>query len=110
MLELAFATKELRALCEDEVQAAEYYNDRVAKALRNRIADLRAASHPFDLPVRPPRVRIEGGSEHLVIDLLGKHCLVLKCNHPRPPQDSVGAICWHRVGRVQILRIEESCE
>lgn len=110
VLELAFATRVLRALCEDEVRAAEELGDNVAKALRTRVADLRAASHPLDIPVGQPRLGTGVDAEHVFIELSDGYRLVLRCNHPKAPRSQDGMIAWNQVDRVQILRIEVSNE
>lgn len=104
MLEIAFATKTLRTLCEDEVQAAEELGATVARALRTRLADLRAATHPLDLPLGQPHVNDE--AEAIIVDLADGYRLVFRCNHPRPPRMDNGSIAWSRVSRIQLLRIE----
>lgn len=111
MLELAFATKELRAICEDEMEAAAQLGPETAASLVKRVADLRAASHPLDLPLRQPRVGIGSDADHLFIDLDGRYSIVIRANHANPPRISGnGAIAWDRVSRIQLLRLELTCE
>jgi hypothetical protein len=110
VLELAFATKALRTLCEDQVEAAEELGDKLARVLRNRVADLRAANHPLDLPVGQPRVGTGHESENVLVDLTDGYRLVLRCNHLTPPRARDGTIVWNRVSRVQLLRIEGPSE
>lgn len=107
MLELAFATKELRTLCEDSACALETYGPTVASALWARLADLRAASNPLDLPFEVSRGT---GSDvaHLIVALAQGYVLVLAANHPKPPVAADGSMTWERVSRVIILRLEQT--
>lgn len=90
--------------------AAEDFGDKVARALRNRIADLRAASHPLDLPVGEPTAGAGEDSAHVLIALADGYRLVLRCNHVLPPRTEDGLIAWNKVSRIQLLRIEHSHE
>lgn len=110
MLELAFATKDLRALCEDEDLAVAQLGHEVAKSLRHRLADLRAAIHPLDLPMCGARLGTGVDAKHVMIELAGGYQLVFRANHPHPPQTDDGDIAWDRVSRILFLRIEAPSE
>lgn len=110
MLELAFATRELRTQCEDEIHAAAALGTKIAKVLKHRLADLRAADHPLDLPFAPKRIGIGNLEAHVQVDLVDGFYLEFKANHPRLPRSPDGSIAWDRVSRVQILRIEPGFE
>ncbi len=68
MMILAFETRTLRMICEDNSVASNKLGPEVASALRDRVADLRAAVTKSDLIVGNPTV---GGTlgELLTIDL-----------------------------------------
>ena len=106
MLELAFSSRALRAQCEDPALAAEELGVDVAEALRKRIADLRAATHPFDVPVGQLRTEVEHGAEVVFLGLVEGWEMVFQCNHPRPPSSGDSKVDWTKVSRIQILRIE----
>ncbi len=53
-LELAFATKPLRELCESEAKAKQKLGAKIAAVLMHRLADLRAAYSIGDLPIGKP--------------------------------------------------------
>ena len=110
LLELAFATRALRAVCEDESQAVAELGPEVARSLLHRLADLRAACHPLDLPLGRLRFGTEADAAHLFVNITDEYHLVLRANHTRPPRSDDGAIAWDRVSRIQLLRIEPSCE
>ena len=48
-LELAFESKELRDVCENEAEAKRQLGDSVAEMLKHRLADLNAATSPGTL-------------------------------------------------------------
>ena len=105
MLELAFATRELRSACEDAACAEALYGQGVARALVGRIADLRAAGNPLELPIAE-RLCNSNAPEHIVITLAEGRTLVIGANHSKPPRVADGTLDWERVNRVIILRLE----
>lgn len=105
MLEVAFATRELRAACEDAACAEASYGTAVAEALVARLADLRAASHPLELPFATAHAGDGDDPEHVVVSLTSDRSLVLAANHAKPPRAADGALAWERVSRVLILRL-----
>jgi len=101
-LEVTFATRALRSLCEDPA-SADLPGD-VVRELRVRLADLRAALSAEDLLVGvtltagpPPRIVLE-----LVEDV------VLRCvvAHRVVPQDAAGDVRWGLVRRVKVLAVD----
>jgi NTP pyrophosphatase (non-canonical NTP hydrolase) len=74
---LAFATLELRTLCESQSQAERRYGYKVAKKLRERLADLREAATVLQLPAGRPREVPAGRYTHYIIHLAGGYRLVL---------------------------------
>lgn len=105
VLELAFANRELRAVCEDATCAFEAFGP-AADALLDRLADLRAAGHPLELPFAQARPATDNDPEHVVIDVAGLRSLVLGANHRKPPRAEDGTIAWEQVSRVIIFRLE----
>lgn len=107
-LELAFAEKQLRNLCENEAIARRKLGTEVAEKLKRRLADLRAATCVKDLVAGKPR-ELEGGCQpQIVVDLCSGHCFVFCANHNTVPLLESGAVDWARVSRVKILRIESN--
>jgi hypothetical protein len=100
-LELAFDSKLLRDICEDEDQAKLDLGPEVAEALKHRLADLRAAKSARDLLVGQPR--LVGDGKEMVVDLTDGHRMVLKPNHPLTGKNAPD---WETVNRIKILRIE----
>ena len=104
-LQLAFATKALRQLCEREAKATRQFGPDVAAKLKGRLADLRAASHVRELVAGRPREL----PEHLfAIDLCDGYRIVFSPNHNVTPALKDGSVKWDEVRRIQLLRIEKS--
>lgn len=104
VLQLAFATKALRDLCEHAAKAEAAYGSEVAATIRARVADLRAAVRISDVPVgRPVEIPEEPGT--MSLSLRDGLRLVFRSNHNRTPE-TAGRVDWSRVTRIQLLRIE----
>ena len=103
-LELAFDSKSLRTVCENETQAKLEFGPRIAEALKHRLADLRAATSPKDLLVGRPREGSDPNS--MVVDLCDGYQLVFCANHSKSPVTDAGKLDWPKVSRVKILGIE----
>ncbi len=110
MLELAFANKPLRQLCENEAHAKRELSPTVAEILKHRLADLRAAVSVKDLVAGKPR-RLGGADhQHMAIDLCDGYRIVFSANHPNNPVVESGELDWSKVSRVKILRVESNYE
>jgi proteic killer suppression protein len=106
MVQIAFQSKLLRAVCEDEAQARRDYDEAVVEALQHRLADLRAASSVRDIIAGRPRT-IEGPEgQCMAVDLAGKWRLVFAANHVANPKTESNTCDWAKVTRVKIMRIE----
>jgi plasmid maintenance system killer protein len=103
-LELAFHTKSIRTVCESGDEAKRELGAEVAAALRNRLADMRAAKSPKDLVVGQPRIGAD--SQHMIVDLCDGHRIVFKANHANYPKNESNELDWARVSRIKIMRIE----
>jgi len=107
MLELAFDTKPLRQICENEGKAKRKLGITVAEKLKRRLADLRAATVVGDIVAGGPH-EIEGTDhQHLEIDLSEGYRIVFCANHNVIPMLESGGVNWSRVSRIKILRIED---
>lgn len=106
MLELAFATRELRSACEDAAEAEKAFGPEVARTIVGRLADLRAAGHPLELPFAKAYAADGTDPEHVVVTLAAGGKLVIAANHAKPPRAADGSLVWERVSRVIILRVE----
>ena len=103
VLEIAFLTKRIRQICEDNEDAVAEYGDDIADALKARLSDLRAAEFVHDLVVGYPRAA--GGM--FIIDLIGRFKLLLEANHVSNPILDSGDVDWRKVRRIKVLGIEQ---
>lgn len=105
LLELAFSTKALRTLCENEAAATQALGAERAEGLKRRLADLRAAYHAGELVAGRPRQAADS-KDHLEVDISDGSSLVLCSNHSTTPRLDSGGVDWSNVTRVKALRIE----
>ena len=108
-LDLAFASKSLRTICENEEEAVHELGGSVGEVLKHRLADLRAAITINDLLVGQPRI-LDGDTynRHMIIDLCDSYQMIFSANHPNNPIGENGKIDWQKVSRIKILRIERN--
>lgn len=104
-LELAFATKSLREVCESEVKASRNLGVRMAEKLKRRLADLRAASCVNDLVAGRPRKR-GSRNRQMALNLYKSSKIIICANHNTTPVLESGNVDWSKVTRIKILRIE----
>jgi plasmid maintenance system killer protein len=105
---LAFATPEIRLICESQVAAEREFDTEIAQQLRARLADMKAAENILDLAVGNPREIYEGENCYYTIQLPGGFRIIMCANHesvPRVPESN--RTDWSQVRRFQILRIEK---
>lgn len=105
-LELAFANKSLRQLCESEAKANRNLGVRMAEKLRRRLADLRAATCANDLIAGNPYELDSTGSQQIAVNLCEGSRIVFCANHNTIPLLESGGVDWSKVSRIKILRIE----
>lgn len=98
-LELAFHTRDIRTTCESARRAKRVLGEDAALALRNRLADMRAARNTTELlagmptAVAPDRMRLK---------LSGEKVLEFVSNHRKTPLHSDN-IDWAEVTRIRIV-------
>jgi proteic killer suppression protein len=105
-LEIAFAEKQLRHICESEAAARRALGAEVAEKLKARLADLRAASCVKELVAGRPRKVASRRLNHLVVSLSDGCRLVICANHNLVPKLDNGSVDWSKVNRVKVVDIE----
>ena len=100
---LAFASKTLREICEDEEQAERRFGKKVTESLKHRLADLEAAPAATDLIAGRPQ--LQNLTSNYSVRLMDGFCLELAANHVKNPLDKNGNVDWKKVTRIQIVRI-----
>lgn len=107
-MQIAFAEKSLRQVCESETKATRLLGSERAQGLMRRLSDLRAASNITDLVVGSPRELAGPCPRPFAVDLCNELAIIFSANHSTNPILESGCIDWSRVSRVKILRIENS--
>lgn len=105
-LEIAFAEKSDRQLCENEAIAVRKLGAKLADKLKRRVADLRAATGVKDIVAGKPQVLLGKHKHQIAVELCDGYCLVFCANHNMNPLLQSDEIDWSRVSRIKILRIE----
>jgi proteic killer suppression protein len=100
---LAFASKTLREICEDEEQAERRLGRRVTESLKHRLADLEAAPAAADLIAGESQLQNLTGNYS--VRLIDGFCLEFAANHLKNPLVKNGIVDWRKVSRIQIVRI-----
>ena len=104
LLELAFAHKSLRELCESQLRAERKFGIAIARKLRARLADLRDAETINDVIAGRPEL-LASAPEKMAVNLGEKVCIVFCANHVSNPRTEAGGVNWSRVNRIKILDI-----
>lgn len=110
MLEISFADKSLRSVCENSAKAEVAYGIEPAVRLQRRLADLRAATSVKDLVVGSYTQKSEGLGNELTFDLGGGFTMWIAPNHMVRPELRTGKTDWKRVRRIKVIKIECSKE
>ncbi len=103
-MEIAFADRVLRTVCENGDVALLGIDAEVSDALRDRLADLRAADSVLGMP----GIEVMTGEDPeptAQIALVAGYSLIAKANHRQPARAQDGTVDWTRVRRIQITRI-----
>lgn len=100
-MELAFATRALRELCQQEGAAIEEFGADAAAELMARIADLRAATSVADIVAGRPTMS-NGKDPRFTILVLDSIEIVIRPNHTRKPAQEGSSVDWQHVRRLRI--------
>lgn len=103
-LEISFAERHLRDICENETKATETFGEACSKILFSRLSDLRAAETIYDVVAGNPTAI---SKSEFSIDLDKKLKLIIKANHSSNPLINNTEIDWARVSRIKIISITE---
>jgi hypothetical protein len=102
-VDIAFESRELRNICEDEKKGTCELGSKSAQKLMHRLADIKIANSYRELLAGNPR--IQGFSQLLVIDVDETYTIFCSPNHRKNPITKNGKINWDEVNRVKILRL-----
>jgi plasmid maintenance system killer protein len=107
VLEIAFANRSLRQLCENEITAQRQFGEQAAKRLRQRLADLRAARSAKDIVIGRLKRHEAAKPAEITMELCDGCGLSFCPNHNSVPELPSGCVDWARVIRIKLLRIEK---
>lgn len=105
LVELAFTKKSLRDVCESQIRAERVLGVNVARALRARLADLRAAASVDDLVAGPPQIVQSEPPGRVALPLGEGICLAFCGNHRAVPTADSGQVNWSKVNRIKIVHV-----
>lgn len=108
-MEISFATRTLKQLCESEKELRKAYGGDGAKKAMRRLSDLRAAGTLEDMRHLPGRIHELTGDRagQLGIGLAGGWRLVLTPTNGWPTEKAEGAHVWSTIDAVTVLEITD---
>lgn len=106
-MEVSFATRKLRKVCESEKELRRACGTDAAKKVMSRLSDLCAAATLEDMRNLPGRCHELAGDRagQLGIDLTGGRRLVIAPTNGWPPSEKAGSHVWGEIDAVQVLEI-----
>jgi hypothetical protein len=104
-MEIAFHTKALRDICASEERMRQEFGPDVAKTLKGRLADLKAAVTIKDVVLGKPRLAAGASDSLMQISLGAGYFIIVKANHSKNPVLPDGRVDWSSVSRLKVMRI-----
>jgi toxin HigB-1 len=104
-VEISFQDKTCRDLCEQESLAQRELGVKMAKKLRNRLADLMVAKSVTELSAGRPHPLTGDQVGRFALDLVHPQRLVFEPDHDPVPYTKDGGINWNQVTQVRIIWI-----
>lgn len=105
-MELAFADKQLRQICESTIVAQRKLGVTKAASLRRRLADFRAVDCVGDIMTGNPREVLGSDPPSYAVTICNGSIIVFCANHNTNPLLVSGSIDWSKVSRIKILEIQ----
>ncbi|MCP8687281.1 hypothetical protein [Marinobacterium sedimentorum] len=106
-LEIAFDTKKLRKLCENETYADKQLGREVADMLRHRLADMDSALVVTDLVAGVPKKINYDDVSCLSLKLCNSYFIVFCSNNVNTPILSASEVDWKSIRRIKIISIKK---
>jgi len=101
-MDLAFANRTLKKICEDPRLAEREFGRASAKKLQSRLADLMAAIRLDDVKIGYPHPLKGDRDGQFALRLSGGHRLVFEAADDPVPETTEGAIDWREVTSIRI--------
>lgn len=106
-MDLVFANKNIRHLCESYSKARKFFGDAVASKLASRLADIDAVVNASELKAGNPHELAGEQSGQLALELCDGYVLVLAAVSDGMSTVPKGAVDWRKATRAMVLRIEK---
>ena len=104
-MDISFSDSKIKKLCEDPEYAKKKLGDDVARKLKNRLADLSAASRLGDVTAGNPHPLKTDRAGQVAVTLTKKLRLAFEaCDDPEP-LNAEGNINWREVKSIKIVFI-----
>jgi toxin HigB-1 len=103
-VQLSFATKHLRAICESKSVASRHLDADASRNLRARLADIRATENVTELCSGSPREMPKVPSTWMV-DISASQVLAFEPGQLDVPKLKSGLVDWSKVTRVKVIHI-----
>lgn len=110
-MEIRFRTKKLQKVCSEEQAMLRAYGKDIAKRLKQRLAELKAAETLSDISHLPPaRLHELAGNlkGHFSVDLTHPYRLLFVPDHDPVPVDEQGGIDRGAVTAIEIVDIKDT--
>lgn len=107
-MEVSFATKSMQKCCSEEKAMRKRWSENLARRLKQRLMELRAATTLQDICRTPPARCHELKGERkgqLAVDLGHPFRLVFKPDHAPVPRTSDGGLDWDSVTKVMVIEV-----
>lgn len=105
-MEFAFATADLRGICESRRRAANAIGRQAARELERVLADLAAVATLAEFEQLFLGDLIERSPIEQAVRLEAGYDLVIRVGHVKIPKASSGTTDWSKVSRVRIVGLE----
>ena len=109
-MEVTYATKEIRRLCEEEKYQLKRLGRKRSSRLKNRLNELRAFEQVSDLLKGRPHELTGNRSGQYSVDLDKQMRLLVEPSEHPAPSHPAGGIDWQQVKSICILGIEDTHE
>lgn len=107
-MEIAFRTRSLRDICENEGMLTQEFGPEIAATLKRRLADLRAAGSITDVILGNVREVPRTRGRAMRLDLCGGYHLAFEANHAKNPLSADGSkIDWLAVSRIKVTAVKK---
>lgn len=106
-MEITFAAAKLQKICNSAAKVNGTYGPRLAKLIRQRLADLEAADTLEVMRTLPGRCHELVGNfkDCLAVDLVQPDRLVFRVANKPPPANEHGILDWSKVTKIEVVGI-----